>query len=117
MFGIVVNNAILLINRFRLQVREIVAEEGYRARTQVPAKRRLGGFDLWRLPGAERQRVLRKAIVDGHAHPDALDPADQRHHHRRPAAPALQAGHQPAARTSGRTWPSVPSAGWPAARC
>jgi len=64
MFGIVVNNAILLINRFRLQVRELVAEAGYGPEA-VPEKRRLGGFDLWRLPGPERQRILRTAIVDG----------------------------------------------------
>ena len=64
MFGIVVNNAILLINRFRLQVREIIEDEGI-GTDQVPAKRRVGGFDLWRLPGPERQRILRKAIVDG----------------------------------------------------
>nr|MEE4268057.1 efflux RND transporter permease subunit [Candidatus Krumholzibacteria bacterium] len=64
MFGIVVNNAILLINRFRLQVREIIENEGI-GEDQVPFKRRLGGFDLWRLPTLERQRILRKAIVDG----------------------------------------------------
>jgi len=64
MFGIVVNNAILLVNRFRLQVREIIAEEGI-GEELVPAKRRLGGFDLWRLPGDDRQRILRRAIVDG----------------------------------------------------
>jgi HAE1 family hydrophobic/amphiphilic exporter-1 len=64
MFGIVVNNAILLINRFRLQVREIVEQEGFEEE-QVPRKRRLGGFDLWRLPGVERQRVLGQAILDG----------------------------------------------------
>jgi len=64
MFGIVVNNAILLINRFRLQVREIVEREGY-GPDQVPAKGRLGGFDLWRLPGEVRQAILREAIVDG----------------------------------------------------
>jgi HAE1 family hydrophobic/amphiphilic exporter-1 len=64
MFGIVVNNAILLINRFRLQVRELVEEAGY-GPEQVPAKRRLGGFDLWRLPPTERQGLLRRAILDG----------------------------------------------------
>jgi HAE1 family hydrophobic/amphiphilic exporter-1 len=64
MFGIVVNNAILLINRFRLQVREIVEDEGF-SPEQVPQKARLGGFDLWRLPGEERRDVLRRAIVDG----------------------------------------------------
>ena len=68
MFGIVVNNAILLINRFRLQVREILAEENFPRgddQGQIPHKRRLGGFDLWRLPGQARQRVLNQAIVDG----------------------------------------------------
>ena len=64
MFGIVVNNAILLINRFRLQVREIVADEGF-GPDLVPAKRRLGGFDLWRLPGEIRQRILSVAICGG----------------------------------------------------
>ncbi|MGD9547133.1 MAG: efflux RND transporter permease subunit [Candidatus Krumholzibacteriia bacterium] len=64
MFGIVVNNAILLINRFRLQVREIVAGRGL-GPDQVPAKDRSGGFDLWRLPGPERQGILRDAILQG----------------------------------------------------
>jgi len=68
MFGIVVNNAILLINRFRLQVREILAEEKFpqgNEEGQIPEKRRLGGFDLWRLPGQVRQKVLTQAIVEG----------------------------------------------------
>ena len=64
MFGIVVNNAILLTNRFRLQVREIVEDEGF-GPDLVPPKPRLGGFDLWRLPGSVRQDILRRAIVDG----------------------------------------------------
>ncbi len=68
MFGIVVNNAILLVNRFRLQVREILEQRAVPSGDgpgEVPAKRRLGGFDLWRLPGAERQEILGKAIGDG----------------------------------------------------
>ena len=68
MFGIVVNNAILLINRFRLQVREIVEEGDFPVGDQdgqIPVKRRLGGFDLWRLPVAIRQKVLSRAIIDG----------------------------------------------------
>ncbi|MBM3319032.1 MAG: efflux RND transporter permease subunit [Candidatus Eisenbacteria bacterium] len=64
LFGVVVNNAILLINRFRLQVRELVAERGY-GPEQVPAKARLGGSDLWRLPAAERLGLLRRAVGDG----------------------------------------------------
>jgi len=64
MFGIVVNNAILLINRFRLQVREAVdARRGDPA--LVPDKERLGGFDLWRLPGPERRAILQEAITSG----------------------------------------------------
>ena len=64
MFGIVVNNAILLINRFRLQVRELVEDHGL-VEAGVPAKRRLGGFDLWRLDGHRRRELLKQAIVDG----------------------------------------------------
>ena len=59
-----VNNAILLINRFRLQVREEVEDLGLVGQG-VPAKRRLGGFDLWRLEAAQRYALLRQAIVDG----------------------------------------------------
>ncbi len=64
MFGIVVNNAILLVNRFRLMVREIVADRGLLDQG-VSAKRRLGGFDLWRLPRDVRRGVLKDAIVEG----------------------------------------------------
>ncbi len=64
MFGIVVNNAILLVNRYRLMVREIVADRGHGA-DLVPDKRRLGGFDLWRLEAAERYDILKQAIVAG----------------------------------------------------
>lgn len=68
MFGIVVNNAILLVNRYRLMVREIVADRGHldeQAGGLVPAKRRLGGFDLWRLEAAERYAILKQAITEG----------------------------------------------------
>ncbi len=64
LFGVVVNNAILLVNRFRLQVRLAVAARGYPA-ALVPPKTRLGGFDLRRLPPAEADGLLRAAIVDG----------------------------------------------------
>ena len=64
MFGIVVNNAILLINRFRLQVREIVEEKGLIGNL-VPKKGRLGGFDLWRVETKERQSILSRAIGEG----------------------------------------------------
>ncbi|MGD8393870.1 MAG: efflux RND transporter permease subunit [Candidatus Eiseniibacteriota bacterium] len=68
LFGIVVNNAILLVNRYRLQVRELVAERGLPrgdAEDAVPERRRLGGVDLWRLPRAVRQSLLREAITTG----------------------------------------------------
>jgi len=64
MFGIVVNNAILLINRFRLQVREQVDDLGLVGQG-VADKRRLGGLDLWRLDAPQRLALLRQAIVDG----------------------------------------------------
>jgi len=64
MFGIVVNNAILLINRYRLMVREIVADRGH-VGDLVPDKRRLGGFDLWRLDVGERHAILKQSILQG----------------------------------------------------
>jgi len=64
LFGIVVNNAILLINRFRLQVRELVAEARY-AESLVPAKKRLGAIDLWRLQAIVRRELLKDAICSG----------------------------------------------------
>jgi HAE1 family hydrophobic/amphiphilic exporter-1 len=64
MFGIVVNNAILLINRFRLQVREAVAARGD-GDDRVPPKRRLGGMDLWRLEAPARKQILKDAICTG----------------------------------------------------
>ncbi len=64
MYGVVVNNAILLLNRFRIQVRELIEERGY-GPDRVPRKPRIGASDLWRLPGAERLELLRRAIIDG----------------------------------------------------
>jgi len=64
LFGIVVNNAILLINRYRLQIRELLAEKRYPT-SLVPEKRRLGGVDLWRLSTIARQELLREAICVG----------------------------------------------------
>ncbi len=63
LFGVVVNNAVLLINRFRLQVRELVAR-GYPADV-APRGARLGGRDLWRLPDLERRALLEAAICGG----------------------------------------------------
>jgi hypothetical protein len=59
-----VNNAILLINRFRLQIREIVERQRY-PEDLVPQKRRLGGVDLWRLQKIVRLELLKEAICTG----------------------------------------------------
>ena len=64
LFGIVVNNAILLINRFRLQLREMINDAGLWG-PLLPRSSRFGGVNLWRLPGHERQEMLRKAICEG----------------------------------------------------
>ena len=64
LFGIVVNNAILLVNRFRLQLRERLAA-GHPWSGLVPDAPRLGGGDLWRLPSADRRELLHEAIVAG----------------------------------------------------
>ncbi len=64
LFGIVVNNAILLVNRFRLQVRELIAGRPPSGE-MVPAKKRLGGIDLWRMPGRIRSDILGTAICTG----------------------------------------------------
>jgi hypothetical protein len=53
-----------LINRFRLQLRELVEEKNY-GTDLVPSKSRLGAVDLWRLPAAERKDLLRRAICEG----------------------------------------------------
>jgi len=64
MFGIVVNNAILLINRYRLMIRELV--EDRRILDQpLGSRSRLGGLDLWPLPADQRRSILRDAIVQG----------------------------------------------------
>lgn len=64
MFGIVVNNTILLINRFRLEVRRLATARGH-GPDSVPVKDGVGGFDLWRLPGSERLDILRESVVTG----------------------------------------------------
>ncbi|MFH1145192.1 MAG: efflux RND transporter permease subunit, partial [Candidatus Eisenbacteria bacterium] len=64
LFGVVVNNAILLINRFRLQVREAVVARP-ELQSRLPQKRRLGPSDLWSLPGGTRRILLLDGIVSG----------------------------------------------------
>jgi Cu/Ag efflux pump CusA len=70
LFGIVVNNAILLASRFRTEAVLILKgklggdPEAEAAR--FPGMRKtLGGSDLWRLPPAERPALLRRAVARG----------------------------------------------------
>ncbi len=63
MFGVVVNNAILLVNRFRLVIREQIDDRSLAG--QVHDARRPGGFDLWPLAHDLRLAMLREAVVAG----------------------------------------------------
>ena len=70
LFGIVVNNAILLLSRFRTEARLILKArlggDPQRAAALFPdSRRQLGGGDLYFLPRKERSRLLRRAISHG----------------------------------------------------
>ncbi len=70
LFGIVVNNAILLLSRFRTEARLILKAklggDPERAAALFPdSRRQLGGADLYFLPRKERSRLLRRAISHG----------------------------------------------------
>lgn len=70
LFGIVVNNAILLVSRFRKEATLILQArfggDPEAERALFPGLRKeLGGSDLYRLPAAERVRLLRRAIARG----------------------------------------------------
>ncbi len=67
LFGIVVNNAILLISRIRTESTMILKErfggDPSSEASLFPAfRKQLGGSDLWRLPKEERAGLLRRAI-------------------------------------------------------
>jgi len=64
LFGVVVNNAILLLNRFRLELRAAVAAQPA-LRATLADRPRLGGSELWVLPPGERLALLSGAICDG----------------------------------------------------
>jgi len=64
LFGIVVNNAILLVSRFRIQLRDLLDNRTDLKRL-LPDHGRLGGSDLRRLPGDVRLPMLRDAICSG----------------------------------------------------
>ena len=70
LFGIVVNNAILLLSRFRAEARLILKArlggDPERDAALFPdSRRQLGGGDLYFLPPKERSRLLRRAISHG----------------------------------------------------
>jgi HAE1 family hydrophobic/amphiphilic exporter-1 len=70
MFGIVVNNAILLVSRYRTEAALILkaklgGEPSERAALFTGMRKQLGGSDLWKLPKAERSGLLRRAIARG----------------------------------------------------
>ena len=67
LFGIVVNNAILLISRFRTEATLVLtARFGHDPSGDAALfpgmKKQLGGSDLWALPKPERSRLLRRAV-------------------------------------------------------
>ena len=130
LFGVVVNNAILLVSRFRTEIALVLKArlggDPERDAALFPGSRRpLGGSHLFFLPGDGAAAAAAPRGRPRHARPAALDPADQRHDDRRPAAaagpdrahpvaapvdrrraavPAAVARHR-RIRTSGRTWP------------
>jgi HAE1 family hydrophobic/amphiphilic exporter-1 len=70
LFGVVVNNAILLVSRFRTEIalvlRAHLGGDPERDGALFPGSRRpLGGSHLFFLPGEERVRLLRRAVIHG----------------------------------------------------
>jgi HAE1 family hydrophobic/amphiphilic exporter-1 len=70
LFGVVVNNAILLVSRFRTEVAMILkarlgGDPELDAAIFPGSRHTLGGSDLLFLPGKERVRLLRLAVIHG----------------------------------------------------
>lgn len=70
LFGIVVNNAILLLSRFRteatLVLKARLGRDPSRDHSLFPGfQKQLGGTDLWELPADERGSLLHRAIARG----------------------------------------------------
>ena len=68
LFGIVVNNAILLLSRFRTEATQILkvrlgGDPSSEAALFPGSRKQLGGSDLWLLPAQERAGLLRRAIA------------------------------------------------------
>jgi HAE1 family hydrophobic/amphiphilic exporter-1 len=67
LFGIVVNNAILLVSRFRTEATLVLkarlgGDPSGEAALFPAMRKQLGGSDLWKLPKDERVGLLRRAI-------------------------------------------------------
>jgi HAE1 family hydrophobic/amphiphilic exporter-1 len=68
LFGIVVNNAILLASRFRTES-SLILKAKFGGDPEAEAalffghRKQLGGSDLWRLPSNERAPMLRRAVA------------------------------------------------------
>jgi HAE1 family hydrophobic/amphiphilic exporter-1 len=70
LFGIVVNNAILLVSRFRTEATLFLkAKLGYdpteKASLFPGLRKQLGGSDLFQIPSPERAHLLRRAVARG----------------------------------------------------
>ena len=70
LFGVVVNNAILLLSRFRTEASLILkarlgGDPERQAALFPDSRRTLGGMDLYFLPKKERVRLLRRAVAHG----------------------------------------------------
>ncbi|MCA9728477.1 MAG: efflux RND transporter permease subunit, partial [Candidatus Eisenbacteria bacterium] len=70
LFGVVVNNAILLVSRFRHEAQRILAvstvgDPGARAALFPGLRKELGGSDLGVFPPGRREALLRRAVAAG----------------------------------------------------
>ena len=70
LFGIVVNNAILLVSRFRHESALVLKDRlGGDPETEAaltrPGRKQLGGSDLWMLAAGERAHLLQRAVARG----------------------------------------------------
>lgn len=70
LFGVAVNNAILLISRYRVEAKLILKSrlgQDPELTTSLfpPLRRNVGGSDLWVLPKEERVELLKRAVAHG----------------------------------------------------
>ena len=70
LFGVAVNNAILLVSRYRVEARLILksrlgSDPELTTSLFPPLRRDVGGSDLWVLPKEERVGLLKRAVAHG----------------------------------------------------